>query len=186
MYFEWVIKPLFMEGSWASSKGICLSNECCKEPGEWPLFSPASNFCSFSSSISWMSFLSAVRSFLKWYFLSIAILLLTVFAAVLWKGRGLYNLRLTRSHYRLFISAIKVKVLYWKKSNICCMTSGEGIVIQPWTLLVSVILLECLSCFSSWKCIIDQEKKISLREDLCNQVSCPFVCPAAFEQVWST
>lgn len=120
-YFEWVIKLLFMAGSWASSKGICLSNECCKDPGEWPLFSPASNFCSLSSSFSWMSFLSTVRSFLKWYFLSIAILLLTVFAVVLWKGRGLCSLRLTWTHYRLFINAIKVKVLYRKKSNICCM-----------------------------------------------------------------
>lgn len=120
MYFEWVIKPLFMAGSWASSKGVCLSNECCKDPGEWPLFSPASNFCSLSSSFSWMSFLSMVRSILKWYFLSTVILLLTVFAFMLWKGRDLYNLILTWSLYRLFINAVKVKALYWKKTNICC------------------------------------------------------------------
>lgn len=62
------------------------------------------------------------------------------------KGRGLYNLGLTWPHYILFINATKVKVLYWKKSNICCCVIflGKAIVIRPWT-LISFVSLKSLS-----------------------------------------
>lgn len=120
---------------------------------------------------------------LKWYFLSMGMLLLAV---MLWQGRGLCNLRLTWSHYRLFTSATGVVVLCWKKCDICCMLFDFGgrncclaMVLALSYFGVSVLFF--FLTMNNWP-----REIIPCKEDLYDQLlSHPFDCWSAFEQVWA-
>lgn len=150
MYFEWVIKPLFMAGSWDSSKDTHLSIKCCPDPGEWPLFLLFPAFALFLLPLpGWVSFQLSVAlengiSFTWWSFT-------VVLAVVLWKGK-LHNTNLDWMDHSSMPLNWELCIRY---IGICCVGKSCCSAMLPQSCGWNV-------CFSSCQCAIEQEQKTSL------------------------